>query len=285
MALFGPMLLVAATLAEIMLHVNSLLLWGSVWLIICRNNYVLHNHIHSPFWSNKVANRFLNIFLGLSTGMPAGNWKLMHVHGHHVDHKFNNLKSRHYLDRFIIPDNTEHTAKNYSKYVIANTVPQIFIPILELVKMAIKSPFRRPFALYYLVDYFVITLFLTFIFFLSPVSCIAIVGMYIFITLLSLRVDYYTHIGAKPVEAISFANSCRNDTYNKLFWNFGYHVGHHIKPKLHWSLLPSYEEELGILPSSADVQAKSINLFGGVIPLGGLISSVLVWNSVTIKQE
>ncbi|WP_427452747.1 fatty acid desaturase [Litorimonas sp. WD9-15] len=76
---------------------------GGVWILICRNNYVLHNHVHHPMFVKRSWNRVFNIIFGLSAGMPAGNWKIMHVHGHHVEHKKQALKGRPYIERFIIP--------------------------------------------------------------------------------------------------------------------------------------------------------------------------------------
>jgi fatty acid desaturase len=32
--------------------------------------------------------------------------------------------------------------------------------------------------------------------------------------------------------------TCINSTYNKRCWNDGYHIGHHLKPHLHWTEMP-----------------------------------------------
>jgi len=102
----GPIILISATAIETLTSLNSFLIWGIVWLLICRNNYVLHNHAHSPMFTSKRINRLCNIIFGLTAGMPAGNWKIMHVHGHHVEHRKGARQGRKYIERFIIPDDT-----------------------------------------------------------------------------------------------------------------------------------------------------------------------------------
>jgi fatty acid desaturase len=32
--------------------------------------------------------------------------------------------------------------------------------------------------------------------------------------------------------------TCINSMYNRRCWNDGYHIGHHIRPALHWSEMP-----------------------------------------------
>jgi fatty acid desaturase len=37
--------------------------------------------------------------------------------------------------------------------------------------------------------------------------------------------------------------TCINTSYNKKCWNDGYHINHHVKPALHWTLYPSHFEQ------------------------------------------
>ena len=278
LALTGPIALIVAMLFEVHSQVSSFIIWLVAWLLICRNNYILHNHIHHPFFYSKTANQLLNKIIVLSTGMPAGNWKLMHVHGHHVEHKIKHLQNRNYITRFIIPDNTSSSFHSFLKYVVLNTLPQMYVPFFVLIKMGVCSPFKRKFAISYLLDYAILFSFLFSIFLYSPKSGLIITSFYIAVTFMSLRVDYFTHVGKKPYGTIPFANNCKSPYFNKFFWNFGYHVGHHLKPNLHWSKIPAYEKELNVKLEVSKVQAHSLNFFGMLLP------PFLKWNSVKLSK-
>ncbi|WP_427452746.1 fatty acid desaturase [Litorimonas sp. WD9-15] len=132
--------------------------------------------------------------------------------------------------------------------------------------MSFGSGPRRQYGRYYLLDYFVILMFLTGIAILSLKSAIIILSLYVIITFFSLRTDYSTHIGEKSNGDIAFANNCRDKVFNRFFWNFGYHVGHHIKPSTHWTELPAYEASLGVTLQDDNIQTNSFNFFGLLMP-------------------
>jgi len=142
----------------------------------------------------------------------------------------------------------------------------MFIPFRELLKMAFGPKFRRAYGRYYLLDYLIIGLFLLAVFVFSPKSAAIIIYFYVIITFFSLRTDYSTHVGEKAKGDILFANNCQDAIFNRFFWNFGHHVGHHMKPSLHWTKLPAYEKKLGVVDSEDDVQTVSFNFFGLLLP-------------------
>jgi fatty acid desaturase len=43
---------------------------------------------------------------------------------------------------------------------------------------------------------------------------------------------------ARPNGGISNSITCINSAYNRRAFNDGYHIGHHLKANLHWTLLP-----------------------------------------------
>jgi len=277
MAFLGPVILILGVYLTVSTAIHPVIIWLGVWLFIFRHNYILHNHIHNPFFTQKFPNRVMNIILGLAAGMPAGNWQIMHIHGHHIDHKIRNLESRAYLQRFMIPENLQPGFKNFFKFVIMNIVPQMMTPVIVLIKMALISKTRRVFALYYLLDYAIIILFLGIICFISPVSFMTICIIYLLVTMFSLKICYVTHIGVKSLDELDFANVCRNPLFNKLLWNFGHHVGHHYDGSVHWSDLPDYEKHLNIVANDTTAQVKSVNLLGLFLP------PFLMWNATFLS--
>lgn len=227
----------------------SILIWALVWLLVFRNNYILHNHIHVPFFRSKPINRAFSTVLGLSTGMPAANWILMHVHGHHVEHKIENLPGRKWLRRFIVPQNEPASAGGASKYVLENFFHQVVSPVLILWGYLLTSSFRRRFAIRYLADYLAIIVYIGVVTIVSPLSGVFLLSLYVAVTLTSMAVDYISHVGDFVEDEIPFSNACRNPIYNRLFWNFGYHVGHHMSPRTHWRDLPKFESGENVVPT------------------------------------
>ena len=102
-ALAGPFVLMAP-LALGLRGPELLGAWLAVWLYICRHNYILHNHVHHPFTDSKWFNRYLDWSLGFVTAMTAGNWRIMHVHGHHVEHLAELLPTRAHASRLRVDD-------------------------------------------------------------------------------------------------------------------------------------------------------------------------------------
>ena len=80
--------------------------------------------------------------------------------------------------------------------------------------------------------------------------------------------NYDHHIGCNMTNKYDSANNFLNFYYTVLSFNEGYHVAHHSRPGLHWSLLPRYHNEVGrsrltesfeAPPRAAQVICKSLS--------------------------
>jgi fatty acid desaturase len=56
--------------------------------------------------------------------------------------------------------------------------------------------------------------------------------------------EFCTHYGATGADASRNAASSYGRLFNLLWYNFGYHQEHHLRPSLHWTRLPSARGEL-----------------------------------------
>ena len=236
-------------------------LWGFIWLLVCRNNYILHNHIHVPLTSSKPFNRLLGKILGLSTGMPPGNWLLMHKHGHHAEHKIQSLRRWRYVRLTDPPDDAKAGIWHTLQFAARKTPLQICIPVGVMVGMLFRTRLYRRFALFHLVDYALIAAYVALLFALSPYGGYAMVIIYLMVTYISISVDYVSHAGETMEGEAFFANACYNPLFNRLFWNFGYHAAHHVSPSTHWSELPRLEEKLGLRANFENAKARSFLFF------------------------
>lgn len=266
-AFLGPIILIAPFFIEFTNFFELAAMWLVVWACLCRHNYLLHNHVHFPITVYPWLNKLISILYAICTGMPEGNWKIMHVHGHHVEHKILNLPSRKYIEKFSTPHAAKRMLSSGVIFSIIRIVPQAVTPFIVLLN-GTRSNWRekRAWSFYYLIDYLILSIFIISLFVVSPLKLgIFVIGLYIVVAFGSICIDYVTHIQteSQTLQAgrISFSNVCHDKTYNRHFWNFGHHVGHHIKPNVHWSKLPEIERKLGVL-STDDEAAKDLNIFG-----------------------
>lgn len=265
----SPLLIILFIFWESSIFTLSII-WAALWVITCRNNYILHNHVHVPMLDGKIANKIFDILLALSTAMPAGNWKIMHVHGHHVEHKVQTLASRSFVMDFMVP--SYHKVKWYNgfNYSIFRVPLQFFYPIKILGAGLISSwSAKRIWARYYLLDYLALAAFVSLLAIHNFERVLfGVIPIYILVYFVSIYIDFYTHVREHNTlnSGITFSNVCHNSVYNKMFWNFGHHVGHHSNPSTHWSELPEVEKRMGVVQSD-DEAFRALNIFGLFRPM------------------
>ena len=56
--------------------------------------------------------------------------------------------------------------------------------------------------------------------------------------------NYCEHHRANPYDRFRDSVSCYDSFYNWLWFNNGYHQEHHLRPQLHWTLIPVVKDEL-----------------------------------------
>jgi fatty acid desaturase len=90
-------------------------------------------------------------------------------------------------------------------------------------------------------------------------------SIYSLVYLISRYIDYLTHASSHGSSNLSIANVCLDTSYNRVFWNFGYHVAHHVTPAAHWTTLPALYERLEVEPETPAVAVRP-NMFGMFTP-------------------
>jgi fatty acid desaturase len=103
------------------------------------------------------------------------------------------------------------------------------------------------------------------IFLVQPLKAFLYFGiMYSLVYVVSRHVDYVTHVSSETDSSYGFANVCLHPKYNKLLWNFGFHIAHHLQPRAHWTALPAIYRDLGVNEEAA--VARTVNYFGAFFP-------------------
>lgn len=192
-----------------------------------------HHHQHHNTFYQPILNRLLEMILGLQTGITPYMWVIHHNMGHHPF----------YLDQ---TRDTSRWKKNNSNEIMGKTEYALFNSFLNgfIEVRRIGKIFPKLYRRYQIsrIMYYAIMIILLYL-----------IGLNFFIIVLvpSLIVVYYTiettwhhHAG---LDADNHYFGSRNNIskfFNFRTCNLGYHTAHHIKPGLHWSLLPEFHAEI-----------------------------------------
>lgn len=212
-----------------------------IFLLLREVNLVEHNHMHLPMFRSRFLNTLLGWMCHLSGGVPLDSYRLHHVANHH---RYNNrfgATGRDWSSLFgfrgtRFPDRP--VGKLY--YVLS-------FPLLahgETLLWFLRSPTSRQ-TRGFLISMAVVGPVSLFLAWLNPA------GFVFFFVLPWVGIlfgmgnnNYDQHRGCRMTDTYSAANSFLSFYYTALSFNVGYHLAHHHKPNLHWSLLPGHHEAL-----------------------------------------
>ncbi len=65
---------------------------------------------------------------------------------------------------------------------------------------------------------------------------------------------YFRHYGADPDKPIAWGVSSYGKIYNWLFFYNGYHAEHHFRPKVHWTTMESFHQQIADLQQAEGVR-------------------------------
>ena len=78
---------------------------------------------------------------------------------------------------------------------------------------------------------------------------------------------YYRHFGANPDKPIAWGVSSYGKIYNWLFFYNGYHAEHHFRPKVHWTKMEAFHEQISDLQKQEGVRViKHAHMLGFLDP-------------------
>jgi fatty acid desaturase len=128
------------------------------------------------------------------------------------------------------------------------------------------SPFRQKFYRFYLRELVLLFGIVWVFVWINPIKAFFYFGIiYALVYVASRYVDYVTHASSHGDSKYSIANVCLHPKFNKNFWNFGFHVAHHLQPRAHWTALPLIYEKLAIDKEPSAVATRP-NILGAFTP-------------------
>lgn len=190
-----------------------------------------HHHQHTPTFRYTFANRILEFFYALHTGVTTNLWVLHHVHGHHN----NFLDQRKDESRWTRDDGTQMGELEYSLTITATAYYRGY----QVGKHHPKE--QKSFILYSLITFAIVAGLVAYkpaaglLLFVLPM----IMGLFI-----TAWATYEHHAGLNTDNQFEASFNNLNRWYNLFTGNLGYHTAHHYRQGLHWSKLPQLHEKI-----------------------------------------
>jgi len=236
--------LILVPLAVIMYlpFVQGWLWWAAAALYFYFNNFVfkgpfglmLHCTSHRPWFKKefKIMNLYLPWFIGPFFGQTPETYASHHIGMHHRENNLEeDLSSTMHYQRDSLKDFTKY----YLNFFLLGVLPLIIYFKERNQDKLVKKVFRG--------ELFFILLCIGLCFVNWPATVMVFILPFVISRLIMMMGNWAQHSFVDPDDPGNlYKNSitCINTPYNKKCWNDGYHISHHIKPAMHWTLHPDH---------------------------------------------
>lgn len=247
---------IAWVVTTLALQLSAYFLGWSAWFLIplillARGvNLVEHNHAHLRIFTNRRANDMFGWLCFLSNGVPLEVYELHHVKNHH---RFNN-KLGDFSSQFDFTG-CEYPDKPVSHWYYTLTFPLITFCTSALV--LVRSPGTKIFKRFASAFTVVMSIMVALAIY-NPVAWLTFFVVPWIVIYFGLgATNYRHHQGCEYTTDHDASNVMIGLPFGLLGFNIGYHVSHHIKPALHWSLLPEYHASIAHLVPAGNFRPRS----------------------------
>jgi fatty acid desaturase len=190
-----------------------------------------HHHQHTPTFRYTFANRILEFFYALHTGVTTNLWVLHHVHGHHN----NFLDQSKDESRWTRDDGTQMGELEYSLKITATAYYRGY----QVGKQHPKE--QKNFILYSLITFAIVAGLVAY----KPTASLLLFVLPMIMGLfMTAWATYEHHAGLNTDNQFEASFNNLNRWYNLFTGNLGYHTAHHYRQGLHWSKLPQLHEKI-----------------------------------------
>ena len=194
-----------------------------------------HHHQHLNTFRSALLNRGYEIVLSLQTAVAPYAWVLHHNLGHH----------RNYLNQRPHPRADEATwtrSDGQAMSRIEYTVDLLLRHQSDIYQVGLRHPkLLRRLLLMKLPLYGLLGVGL----WLSPLNTLLVFLVPAFLTLVhTIWATFEHHAGCETAGHLLASVNRDNRLYNWLSCNLGLHTAHHLRPGVHWSLLPQIHAQI-----------------------------------------
>jgi fatty acid desaturase len=194
-----------------------------------------HHHQHLNSFRSSLLNRCYEVVLALQTGVAPHSWVLHHNLGHHRNYLNQRPHARADESAWTRTDGQQMSRVEYTVDLLLRHQSDIFQVGLKHPK-ALRTWLLMKLPLWGLLGLG---------FWLNPLNTVLIFLVPGFLTLThTIWATYEHHAGCETASHLSASVNRDNRLYNRLTGNLGLHTAHHMRPGVHWSLLPQIHAQI-----------------------------------------
>ncbi len=215
---------------------------------------ISHNHHHINIWKNKYLNFLQDYVLSFCYGMTSFSWVAVHNQGHH---RYHNEEGKDITSTHSVGDTMSF--RSLFLYPVVN-----IIPFLKYHKTFFSDLERPKDKNYFIIQYIIIWSLVALLLFLDWRKTIVLVFIPQIVAICSISIfNYSQHVHTKHDEIYEVTRNFTNPFLNWYLFNCGFHTIHHLKPTLHWSLVPQEQRNIdGNIRDELQVQSFWAFLLG-----------------------
>jgi beta-carotene hydroxylase len=212
-----------------------------ILVLVRQVNLVEHNHAHIPIFRRESLNELLGWMCFLSNGVPLEFYEVHHVRNHHrfnqkvapAGHDWSSLygfTGAQYPDKPV----------GLAYYVVTFPIITTCHCLLSILRSPGSKVFRR-----FVRSVAVVALCSAALLWLDRWKFALFFALpWAVVSFAMGRNNYSHHVGCAMTSDYDSAKVNLRSYSRLLGFNIGYHVAHHLRPGLHWSLLPSFHETI-----------------------------------------
>lgn len=191
----------------------------------------VHNQSHLGMFRYAWPNRIIELLMFLQTGMYTTKFRIHHSRGHHLHY----MDPKHDPSRWVRanghpmsrPAYVAHYFFTYNYHVLR--IGRTCRPQLRRCLWQVAASYLLLAALLYHDPRNAL------LFFVTPI---------VVVWLNFIHLTYDDHIDLYAHDPYAASHTKTHRWLNRIFFNNGYHLAHHIRPALHWSLLPDFHRQI-----------------------------------------
>ncbi len=228
-----------------------MLLLGFVYSLMVNANIngVSHNFIHNPFFRSHLLNRLFGITESVACCFSQTYYDVVHLQ-HHKGNSDRPGEDGETIDWLsIYRRGHDGEAENPWSYVFLSFFRDNPAAIKRELSKRGKTEMRWG---NLELASFAITLFVMFCF--NWRFIVYFLPFFYLGHCFSYLNGYFRHYGADPDKPIAWGVSSYGKIYNWLFFYNGYHAEHHFRPKVHWTKMESFHQQIADLQRQENVR-------------------------------
>jgi len=215
-------------------------------------NGVSHNFLHNPYFNSQVLNRAFSLVESLAIGFSQAFYTWVH-NRHHSGNSDRPDASGETIDWLSI---YRHGKGGQPENVWGYAFKSFFRDDIKRLYQSLykQSPANARFGIFELICLAAMVMAMVW----HDWKALLVMAVFNYLgNCLSSLNGYYEHLNGNPDMPIAWGVSSYNRIYNWLWFNNGYHAEHHFRPRMHWTKMRAFHQQIADEQRAARVHTIS----------------------------